>query len=52
MRDGDSAEYICSALGAIAVLVAGSIWRKRRLRHSKPPARLDAAEATQPIEPR
>jgi YjbE family integral membrane protein len=52
MRDGDSAEYICSALGAIAVLVAGSIWRKRLLRHSKPPARLDAAEATQPIEPR
>ncbi len=52
MRDGDSAEYICSALGAIAVLVAGSIWRKRRLRHSKPPARLDAVEATQPIEPR
>jgi YjbE family integral membrane protein len=52
MRGGDSAEYICSALGAIAVLVAGSIWRKRRPRHSEHPARLDAAEATQPIEPR
>jgi YjbE family integral membrane protein len=49
LRDGDSAEYICSALGAIAVLVAGSIWRKRRLRHSEHPARLEAAE---PIEPR
>jgi len=52
MRDGDSAEYICSALGAIAVLVAGSIWRKRRQRHSEYPARPDAAEATRPIEPR
>jgi YjbE family integral membrane protein len=30
--DADLAEYICSTLGAIAVLVAGSIWRKRRLR--------------------
>jgi YjbE family integral membrane protein len=52
MRDGDSAEYICSALGAIAVLVAGSIWRKRRQRHSEYPARPDAPEATRPIEPR
>jgi YjbE family integral membrane protein len=34
--DGDTAEYICSLLGAIAVLAAGSIWRKRRLRHSEP----------------
>src|SRR4030081_1867572 len=29
--DGDLVEYIASVLGAIAVLVAGSIWRKRRL---------------------
>ena len=29
--DGDLVEYIASILGAIAVLVAGSIWRKRRL---------------------
>jgi YjbE family integral membrane protein len=29
--DGDIAEYVCSALGAIAVLAAGSVWRKRRL---------------------
>src|ERR1700723_482676 len=29
IRDADSAEYICSVLGAIAVLAAGSIWRKR-----------------------
>jgi YjbE family integral membrane protein len=52
IRDGDSAEYICAALGAIAVLVAGSIWRKRRQRHSEYPARPDAPEATRPIEPR
>jgi YjbE family integral membrane protein len=36
--DGDSAEYICSGLGAIAVLAAGSIWRKRRLHHIGQPA--------------
>ena len=31
--DGDLLEYLCSALGAIVVLVAGTIWRRRRLRH-------------------
>ena len=30
--DGDIDEYICSVLGAVAVLVAGSIWRRRALR--------------------
>jgi YjbE family integral membrane protein len=30
--DGDLVEYIASILGAIAVLVVGSIWRKRKLR--------------------
>jgi YjbE family integral membrane protein len=29
----DLAGYVCSILGAIAVLVAGSIWRRRRLAH-------------------
>jgi YjbE family integral membrane protein len=52
VRDGDIAEYICSVLGAIAVLTAGSIWRTRRLRHSEHLARPDPAEATQPIERR
>ena len=52
MLEGDIAEYICSVLGAIAVLAAGSIWRKRRLRHFEHPARPDTAEATQPIERR
>jgi YjbE family integral membrane protein len=36
--DGDSAEYICSVLGAIAVLTAGSIWRQRRSRQATPAA--------------
>ena len=36
--DGDPVEYICAVLGAIAVLAAGSIWRKRRLRHTEHPA--------------
>ena len=36
--DGDATEYICSALGAIAVLLAGSVWRKARLRHTEHPA--------------
>ena len=31
---GDVAEYVVSVLGAIAVLVAGSLWRRHRLRHA------------------
>jgi YjbE family integral membrane protein len=34
--DGDPIETACAVLGAIAVLVAGSIWRRRRLRRSPP----------------
>jgi YjbE family integral membrane protein len=30
---GSGAEIVCGVLGIIVVLVAGSIWRKRRLRH-------------------
>jgi YjbE family integral membrane protein len=33
--DGDLVEYIVSVLGAIAVLVAGSIWRGRRQHHAE-----------------
>jgi YjbE family integral membrane protein len=33
--DGDLVEYVASALGAIAVLVVGSIWRRRRLHHAE-----------------
>jgi YjbE family integral membrane protein len=42
--NGDAAEYICSVLGAIAVLIAGSIWRKRRLRHAALPAGPEAVQ--------
>ncbi len=31
--DGDVIEYICSILGAIIVLVAGSIWRRNKSHH-------------------
>ena len=30
---GNGGEVICAALGVIVVLIAGSIWRSRRLRH-------------------
>jgi hypothetical protein len=30
---GNGAEIVCGVLGIIVVLVAGAIWRKRRLRH-------------------
>jgi YjbE family integral membrane protein len=33
--DGDLVEYIASVLGAIVVLVVGSIWRRRRLHHAE-----------------
>jgi YjbE family integral membrane protein len=33
--DGDLVEYIISVLGAIVVLVAGSIWRRRRQHHAE-----------------
>ena len=48
--DGDPAEYICSVIGAIAVLVAGLIWRKRRLRHSEHPAPPAASGTARPID--
>jgi YjbE family integral membrane protein len=31
--DGQGSEIVCGVLGAIVVLIAGSLWRKRRLRH-------------------
>jgi YjbE family integral membrane protein len=50
--DGDLAEYIASILGAIAVLVAGSIWRRRRLEQLEHLALPAAAEAAQPADRR
>ncbi len=44
--DGDLVGYLASVLGAVAVLVVGSIWRKRRLQqleHLALPARGEAA---------
>jgi YjbE family integral membrane protein len=48
--DGDLVEYIASILGAIAVLVAGSIWRKRRLQQLEQIALPAAAETAQPVD--
>jgi YjbE family integral membrane protein len=36
--DGDVDEYLCSIIGAITVLVVGSIWRRRKLRALETPA--------------
>jgi YjbE family integral membrane protein len=33
--DGDIVEYIASVLGAVVVLVVGSIWRRRKLHHAE-----------------
>jgi YjbE family integral membrane protein len=43
--DADLAEYICSILGAVAVLAVGSIWRKRKLKQLDHLALPNAAEA-------
>jgi YjbE family integral membrane protein len=48
--EGDLVEYLASVLGAIAVLVAGSIWRKRRLQHLEQLTLSDAVEAAQPVD--
>jgi len=39
--EGELDDYLASVLGAIVVLVAGSIWRSRRLRQLEEP--VDAA---------
>ena len=53
MNSGESlllVEYLASILGAIAVLVAGSIWRKRRLRQLEQIALPAAVETAQPAD--
>src|SRR5262245_20271417 len=45
--DGDLMDIVASMLGAIVVLIAGSIWRSRKLRESARVASLAAAEAQQ-----
>lgn len=48
--DGDIDEYVCSILGAVTVLVVGSIWRRRKLRQLERPALSTASEAVQPVD--
>jgi YjbE family integral membrane protein len=48
--DADLVEYICSILGAIGVLIVGSIWRKRRLVQLEHLALPDTVEAVQPAD--
>ena len=46
----DLVEYICSILGAIAVLVVGSIWRRRKLRELDHLALPKTGEAARPLD--
>jgi YjbE family integral membrane protein len=48
--DGDLVEYIASILGAIVVLVAGSVWRRRRLKQLEHLALPAAVEVAQPAD--
>ena len=48
--DGDLVEYISSVLGAIAVLVVGSIWRRRKLRQLEHLALTAAGEEALPAD--
>jgi YjbE family integral membrane protein len=48
--DGDLVEYISSALGAIGVLVVGSIWRRRKLRQLEHLALTAAGEEALPAD--
>jgi YjbE family integral membrane protein len=49
--NGDIDEYICSVLGAVAVLVAGSIWRRSALRRIDQLVKPVADEPAQPTDP-
>jgi YjbE family integral membrane protein len=48
--DGDLVEYIASVLGAVGVLVVGSVWRKRRLQRLEQLVLPAPVEAVQPID--
>ncbi len=50
--DGDLVETICSVLGAITVLVTGSIWRTRKLEHAGHSAPATAGATVQQIDRR
>jgi YjbE family integral membrane protein len=49
--DGDLDEYICSVLGAIFVLVVGSLWRRSKLRQIDRLVLPVAGESAQPADP-
>jgi predicted tellurium resistance membrane protein TerC len=48
--EGELDGYIASALGAVAVLVAGSIWRKRKQEQLEDLALPGSAELVQPVD--
>jgi YjbE family integral membrane protein len=48
--DGDLMDLVASALGAVLVLIVGSIWRARKLRADEHVAALGAAETVQEVE--
>jgi YjbE family integral membrane protein len=48
--DGDLVETACAVLGAIAVLAAGSIWRRRKFQHAERDRLPAAGEAARPIK--
>jgi YjbE family integral membrane protein len=48
--EGELDGYIASVLGAVTVVVAGSIWRKRKLKQLENLALPDAREAMQPLK--
>jgi hypothetical protein len=50
VQDRDGGEIACSILGVIVVLVAGTIWRRRRLSQIERPAGLAAGETPQPAD--
>jgi YjbE family integral membrane protein len=45
--DGDLVDFVASALGAIVVLITGTIWRRRKLRDTEHEAALASAETVQ-----
>jgi uncharacterized membrane protein YeaQ/YmgE (transglycosylase-associated protein family) len=49
--DGDLDEYICSVVGAIFVLVVGTLWRRSKLRHIDRLVVPVAGEAARPVDP-
>jgi len=48
--DGDLVDFVASAMGAVIVLIVGTIWRRRKLCDSEHEAALGAAETAQRAE--